>query len=142
MPILKESGPQWLVGMAEYISDNLEFIVNGFQHSGTAGWLADKSLSPMMNHQNDASTEDFSDLSDEDHTDLPRITLTCKSKSVRGTRANEGSVQSSRGEHNLPPDLAANQESGLMANSDSISGTTAIIMGREQTITSKAGNPG
>lgn len=70
MPILKESGPQWLVGMAEYISDNLEFIVNGFQHSGTAGWLADRSLSPMVNHQNDASTEDFSDLSDEDHTDL------------------------------------------------------------------------
>ena len=74
-------------------------------------------------------------------TCLTRITLTCKSKSVRGTRANEGSVQSSRGEHNLPPDLAANQESGLMANSDSISGTTAIIMGREQTITSKAGTP-
>ena len=27
---LKESGPQWLVGMAEYISDNLEFIVKWF----------------------------------------------------------------------------------------------------------------
>ena len=30
MPILKESGPQWLVGMAEYISDNLEYIVKWF----------------------------------------------------------------------------------------------------------------
>ena len=30
MPILKESGPQWLVGMAEYISDNLEYTVKWF----------------------------------------------------------------------------------------------------------------
>ena len=75
-------------------------------------------------------------------TCLTRITLTCKSKSVRGTRANDGSVQSSRREHNHPPDLPANQESGLMANSDSSSGTTTIIMGQDQTIISKAGTPG
>lgn len=32
------------------------------------GWQT--TLSLMVNHQNDASTENFSDLSDEDHTDL------------------------------------------------------------------------
>ena len=30
MPTLKEIGAQWLVEMAEYISENPQFIVNGF----------------------------------------------------------------------------------------------------------------
>ena len=34
MPIMKEVGAKWLVGMAEYISDNPHLIVNGFVHSG------------------------------------------------------------------------------------------------------------
>lgn len=37
MPILKEIGAKWLVGMAEYISDNPQFVVNGFLRSGIAG---------------------------------------------------------------------------------------------------------
>ena len=36
MPILKEIGAKWLVGMHEYISNNPQFIVNGFLHSGIA----------------------------------------------------------------------------------------------------------
>ena len=36
MPILKEIGAKWLVGMAEYLSDNPQFVVNGFLHSGIA----------------------------------------------------------------------------------------------------------
>ena len=34
MPIMKEVGAKWLVGMAEYISDNPHLIVNGFVRSG------------------------------------------------------------------------------------------------------------
>ena len=34
MPILKEVGAKWLVGMAQYITDNPHLIVHGFLHSG------------------------------------------------------------------------------------------------------------
>ena len=37
MPVLKEVGAEWLVEMADYISDNPQFIVNGFVRSGIAG---------------------------------------------------------------------------------------------------------
>ena len=33
MPVLKEVGARWLVGRVEYISNNLQFIVNGFASS-------------------------------------------------------------------------------------------------------------
>ena len=37
MPILKEIGAKWLVEMADYISDNPQFIINGFIRSRIAG---------------------------------------------------------------------------------------------------------
>ena len=40
MPILKEIGAKWLVEMAEYLSDNPQFIVNGFLHSGIAAAIS------------------------------------------------------------------------------------------------------
>ena len=40
MPILKEIGAKWLVEMAEYLSDNPQFIVNGFLRSGIAAAIS------------------------------------------------------------------------------------------------------
>lgn len=37
MPIPKEIRAKWLVGMAEYLSDNPQFIVNGFLRSDITG---------------------------------------------------------------------------------------------------------
>ena len=34
MGMMKEIGAKWLVDMASYISDNPQFIVNGFIHAG------------------------------------------------------------------------------------------------------------
>ena len=36
---LKELGAKWLVGMADYISNNPQFIVNGFRRAGIPGAL-------------------------------------------------------------------------------------------------------
>lgn len=68
MPILKEVEAQWLVGMTKYTSDNPQFIVNGFICSGITGavdgqeWESDDETA----NSGDASTEDFTDLSDEE----------------------------------------------------------------------------
>ena len=37
IPLLKEVGAKWLVDMAEYVSDNPQFIVHGFIQSGISG---------------------------------------------------------------------------------------------------------
>ena len=37
MPVLKEIGGKWLVGMAEFLTKNPRFIVNGFLRSGITG---------------------------------------------------------------------------------------------------------
>ena len=39
LPALKEIGAKWLVDRANYISENPQFIVNGFIHSGITGAL-------------------------------------------------------------------------------------------------------
>lgn len=39
LPVLKELGAQWLVQMAEYISDNPQMIVNGFVRAGISAAL-------------------------------------------------------------------------------------------------------
>ena len=39
MQVVKQVGAKWLVEMADYISDNPQFIVNGFVRSGITGTL-------------------------------------------------------------------------------------------------------
>jgi len=43
MTVMKEIGAQWLVDMAEYISGNPQFIVNGFLRYGITAALDGKS---------------------------------------------------------------------------------------------------
>ena len=66
MAAMKEITGQWLVGMYEYISNNLDFIVNGFLHSGISkalNGIIDDDL-PQLDI-NDSDNEMSSDSSDE-----------------------------------------------------------------------------
>ena len=44
MGMVKEIGAKWLVDMVKYISDNPQFIVNGFIHAGIAKALNGEDL--------------------------------------------------------------------------------------------------
>ena len=66
IPVMKEIREQWLVDMAEYISGNPQFIVNGFLQCGITAALDVKSP--------DVEIEDASDseqsASEESKTDV------------------------------------------------------------------------
>ena len=66
MPTLKEIGAQCLVEMAEYISDNPQFIVNGFIRSGITQASGGTENEMGTDIGSDGSDSDFSDLSDEE----------------------------------------------------------------------------
>lgn len=59
MPVLKEVGAKSLVEMAEYLSNNPQFIVHGFIHSGISG---------AIEGQDDVKDNDSEEPSDIDHT--------------------------------------------------------------------------
>ena len=63
MPILKEIGAKWLVGMAEYLSDNPQFIVNGLLRSSIAAAIGGTEIECADTPSEDE--EIFSDVSDE-----------------------------------------------------------------------------
>lgn len=85
MPVMKELGAKWLVKMAEYLSNNPQFIVNGFIKSGISGALdgleesiesdepTDEGLSEEDSDtelSEESESEDFEDLSDSQSVDL------------------------------------------------------------------------
>lgn len=70
MPTLKELGAKWLVQMSEYISDNPQFIVNGFIRSGISGALdgiaSDESNERSEEEWTDEESDDSSEESAEE----------------------------------------------------------------------------
>jgi hypothetical protein len=70
---MKHLTATWLVGMAAYISDNPQFVVNGFRHSGILAALDDNS------DDEETDIEDFTDdadmISDEDYEDMEPLAL-------------------------------------------------------------------
>ena len=66
MVAMKEITGQWLLKMYDYISNNPNFVVNGFLHSGiskTLDGITDDDL-PQLD-TNDSDNETLSDSSDE-----------------------------------------------------------------------------
>ena len=63
LPIMRELGAKWMVQMAEYLSDNPQFIVNGFIRSGIS-----KALDGYDDRDSEESDQDSEceELSDED----------------------------------------------------------------------------
>ena len=59
MPVMKEVCAHWLVEMAEYVSDNSQFIVSGFVRSG---------ISLAIDGTEFSVTEDSSDVVDAENT--------------------------------------------------------------------------
>ena len=78
MAAMKQITGQWLVNMADYITNNPQFIVNGFIHSGISkaldgGAIDDLSLSVI--NESDAIDETSSDGSDDDAATIDYIVL-------------------------------------------------------------------
>ena len=74
LPALKEIGAKWLVDMASYISDNPQFIVNGFMRAGITGALdahysGDQPDEGTVTGDIDESGHDDSDETEEEETD-------------------------------------------------------------------------
>ena len=64
MAVMKITG-QWLVKMYDYISNNPDFIVNGFLHSGISKALDGITDDLPQLDTNDSDNETSSDSSDE-----------------------------------------------------------------------------
>jgi len=70
MAVMKEIGAKWLVDMADYISNNPNFIVNGFLHAGIYQALDGKTISDLPVANRDVeSTSKESDDDDDDNND-------------------------------------------------------------------------
>ena len=68
LPALKEIGTKWLVDMADYISENPQFIVNRFIKSGITAALDGTQTSDSENRQ-EADPEQDTDESVEESDD-------------------------------------------------------------------------
>lgn len=64
LPALKEIGAQWLVDMASYISDNPQFIVNGFRHSGIIPTLNGQEVTEESKDEQETDSDCNSDESE------------------------------------------------------------------------------
>ena len=62
MPVLKEVSAKWLVGMIEHITENPQFIVNGFICSGISSAI--DGVVDMGSESEDDGTEDFNSETD------------------------------------------------------------------------------
>ena len=68
MAVMKEISAKWLVDMADYISNNLQFIVNGFLHAGISEALDGKTDNDTPVPNSD-KTETESDGEEKDNAD-------------------------------------------------------------------------
>ena len=68
MAVMKEASASWLVEMWDYISDNPQFIVNGFLHSGISKALDGDDDDTSVPEDN--STMDTSDEDEDSFVDL------------------------------------------------------------------------
>ena len=71
MAVMKEIGAKWLVDMADYISNNPDFIVNGFLHAGISQALDGKTISdlPVANCVVESTSEESDDDDNDDEED-------------------------------------------------------------------------
>ena len=60
LPLMKELGAKWLTEMAEYLSANPQFVVNGFIHSG---------ITHALDHNDENNVAESGITCDEDEED-------------------------------------------------------------------------
>ena len=68
MQVMKDVGAKWLVELADNISNNLQFLVNGFIHSGITGAIDGTESDTDKNYHNDYDGSDYTS-SDESNDD-------------------------------------------------------------------------
>lgn len=66
LPALKELGAKWLTEMAHYISNNPQFITNGFLKAGIPQAIDGEEEEDTSNGSDDLSDEDFSNVDNDD----------------------------------------------------------------------------
>ena len=71
LPALKEIGAKWLVDMASYVSENPQFIVNGFIRSGITGALDALETDDMdkLEDEQEIDSDIDSDIVESEETD-------------------------------------------------------------------------
>lgn len=87
LPILKELGAKWLVRMAEYLSDNPQFIVNGFKRSGILGAF-DGNEEDSESEEQDEEYSESEEESEEDSQDS-RSKEDCRSEEDESSEDSE-----------------------------------------------------
>ena len=70
MQVVKQIGAKWIVEMAEYISDNPQFVVNGFVRSGITGALdgvmqEDDKAEDLLEEETDSELDSVCDESED-----------------------------------------------------------------------------
>ena len=71
LPALKEIGAKWLVDMASYVSENPQFIINGFIRSGITGALDALETDDMdkLEDEQEIDSDIDSDIVESEETD-------------------------------------------------------------------------
>ena len=67
LPVIKELGTKWMVETAEYISENPQFITNGFIQAGIAGALDGVEEEAIKMNEDEADYEEDSEEDIEDY---------------------------------------------------------------------------
>ena len=75
MAVMKEIGSKWLVDAADYISNNLHIIVNGFVHAGISSALDGNTTSVPDCDVDTTSEESDVDDEEEDNAIIDHIVL-------------------------------------------------------------------
>lgn len=69
MPVIKNIGAKWIAEMAEYISNNPQFIVNGFNRSGITGAVDGTMEESDEDSEDDGNATDSTVSSDSEEDD-------------------------------------------------------------------------
>ena len=67
MQVIKEVGAKWLVELADFISNNPQFLVNGFIHSGITGAIDGIESNTDNNYDNNSDDGINDESSDENN---------------------------------------------------------------------------
>ena len=78
LPVIKELGTKWMVETAEYISENPQFITNGFIQAGIAGALDGVEEEAIKMNEDQADYEEDSEEDIEDYEEDSEEDIACE----------------------------------------------------------------
>ncbi|XP_011409166.1 PREDICTED: uncharacterized protein LOC105316064 [Amphimedon queenslandica] len=85
MPVLKEISAKWFVEMFQYMSENPQFIVNGFVHSGISSAIDGVIDMGSTESKGISDTDDTTDEGSEETSDIDDDTVTSSKRDLEDT---------------------------------------------------------